>query len=109
MEIPLNTPIMAHDEEITVLEFREPTTKDARSLGIPYRFDQTGTPYPVTEITGNYISRLAGIPSSSVDQLSLVDFNSLSLLVLSFFISSAETVETKLKEEIQKQQQATSE
>lgn len=109
MELPLTTPIMAHDEEITVLELREPTTKDARQLGLPYGIDETGNYIPKTELAAKYIARLAGIPSSSVDELSISDFNTAAWIVLSFFLFSAETRETKLKEQAQKQQQAVSE
>lgn len=109
MEIQLTRAIQAHDEELTQLTLKELTTSLVRLLGIPYRFDETGTPYPVAELTAKYISKLAGIPLSSVDQLSPVDFNNLSLVIIGFFLSSAETVETKLKEQTQKQQELVSE
>lgn len=106
MQYELTTPIQAHDEELKVLEFKEPTTKTVRKLGLPYKFDETGMPLPVTEIAARYISELAKIPSSSVDQISVYDFNNLCMVVLGFFLNSAQAVEAKLAE--QKQMEAES-
>lgn len=103
MKIPLNKPIMAHDEELTELDIHEPTAKLARQLGLPYRFDENGIPYPVASITAKYIERLAKIPASSVDELSVFDFNNLTMLVTGFFISSAGTVEAEVTKETLKQ------
>lgn len=106
MEIPLTKPIMAHDEEITVLELREPSPKDARMLGLPYGADTTTGYYiPKPEIAAKYIARLAGIPASSVDSLSIVDFNNAVWVVMSFFLYSADTMETKLEAQMQKLQE----
>lgn len=99
MQYELTTPIQAHDEEVKVLEFKEPTTKIVRKLGLPYKFDETGMPLPVTEIAARYISELAKIPSSSVDQLAVYDFNNLCVVILGFFLSSAPAVEAKLAEQ----------
>ena len=101
MEYQLTTPIQAHDEEVTVLEFKEPTTKIVRKLGLPYKFDDTGMPLPVTEIAARYMAELAKIPSSSVDQIAVYDFNNLCMVVLGFFLSSAQAVEAKLAEQKQ--------
>lgn len=99
MQYELTTPIQAHDEEVSVLNLKEPTTKLARKLGLPYRLDEKSIPYPLPDITARYISELAVIPPSSVDQLSIVDFNTLSFMVTSFFLSSAPAVEAKAKQE----------
>lgn len=106
MDYQLTTPIMAHDEELTTLTLKELTTKTVRKLGLPYRLDEKGVPYPLPEIMAHYISALAVIPLSSVDQLSVVDFNTLSFTVLGFFLSSAQAVEAKLAEQKQMENQS---
>ncbi len=102
MKVLLTKPIMAHDEEVIELELKEPSTKLTRRLGLPYRLDERGIPYPVADVAANFIVRLAGIPSSSVDELSPVDFNNLALIIISFFLSSAEAVEAEAEKMKQK-------
>ena len=65
-------------------------------------------PLPVAEIAARYIVELAEIPSSSVDQISVFDFNNLCLVVLGFFLSSAQAVEAKLAERKQAETESAS-
>lgn len=106
MDYQLTTPIMAHDEELTTLTLKELTTKTVRKLGLPYKFDEAGMPLLVAETAARYIVELAEIPSSSVDQISVFDFNNLCLVVLGFFHSSAQVVEAKLAEQKQMKNQS---
>lgn len=105
MKVLLTKPIKAHDEEVTVLELKEPTTKITRQLGLPYRLDERGVPYPLADVAANFIGKLAGIPMSSVDELSPVDFNNLALIVISFFLSSADAVEAEVSKQMQSKEQ----
>ena len=86
---PLSKPIKAHGEVVETLELTEPGTKDLRELGYPF----SATPgangdadlklFP--EIGARYISRLAKIPMSSVDQMSPGDFLLLHTELCGFF------------------------
>ena len=88
MKVTLSKAITAHNEEVTALELREPTGKDVQELGFPYliimRDDDQALQIQVKTV-GKYISRLAGIPPSSVDQLTAGDLSTMAGAVMSFF------------------------
>ncbi len=87
--VQLSKPISAHGEEVTSLTLREPTGKDVKECGVPFGIEGGGVvlqPAPAAKL----ISRLAGIPSSSVDALSAPDFLTLANTVIGFFSSSRE-------------------
>lgn len=86
--LALMRPIQAHGEELRQLAFRPLTTKDIRSLGMPFGFGKDGASMPDTAVIARYIVALAGIPSSSVDQLSPPDFLAAMGVVLDFFGSA---------------------
>lgn len=89
MKFTLSTPIKAHGDELSEIELREPTTKDVRELGYPF----SATPgangdadlklFP--DIAAKHISRLAGIPMSSVDQIHPGDFLLIHTELCGFF------------------------
>lgn len=87
--IPLTQPITAHGDELYLLELREPTTKDVRSLGYPYVLVNTASGSGGIEflanVVANYIVLLGKIPMSSVDQLTLADFTRAQGVVQGFF------------------------
>ena len=85
-ELKLNKPIRAHGEDIHVLELREPTGKDVRELGFPYMVSGDGGVRMDAGGISKYISRLAGIPPSSVDEMLPADLNAISWEVVSFFL-----------------------
>lgn len=87
-ELPLNTPISAHGETIHVLEFNEPTGKDVRELGFPYQMNQDESIKIQAHVISKYISKLANIPMSSVDQMSPSDINAAGWLVAGFFLQA---------------------
>lgn len=72
-------------EELFELTFREPTPNDVNELGLPYRLNADLTTQPIPAVCAKYISRLAGIPTSVVDKLSLSDYTMLLYLVVAFF------------------------
>lgn len=90
--LTLTKPIKAHGEDVSVLTFREPTGKDIRECGVPYSIGQRGdevVTYPDARNTAKLIVALAGIPTSSVDQLSMADFNAAMMVVIGFFGAAA--------------------
>lgn len=84
MKITLTTPIMHGEEEITVLDLREPNTGDVMACGYPLVIGD-GEATPRADVIGALIARLASIPPSSVKQISLLDLNVLMGVVLGFF------------------------
>lgn len=82
----LSKAITAHNETLTVLEFREPTGKDVRELGYPYQVSNDESIKLSASITAKYISRLANIPMSSVDEMSPSDMGLAGALVIGFFV-----------------------
>lgn len=87
--IKLSQPIKAHGEEVSELELSEPTTKDVMELGYPYLVvpsdtDETGIELR-PKVAGRYISRLAKIPMSSVEQLAIADLQLLQGEIMGFF------------------------
>ena len=93
--IQLSRPITAHGEETSELNFREPTVKDIRQIGLPQRLVPSTNSESVSvevraDIVGQYIARLAAVPLSSVDQLAIRDFNACMGVVMGFFNGGAE-------------------
>lgn len=83
--LTLSKAIQAHNETVTILEFREPTGRDVRELGYPYQLNQDDSIKLLSGVTAKYIVRLAGIPMSAVDEMSAADLNVASHLVAGFF------------------------
>lgn len=83
--ITLTRPIQAHGEELRELTLREPTGKDLRTLGLPFTVSASGQVNPDSGALARHIGVLAGIPPSSVDQLSATDFMTCTVAVLGFF------------------------
>ncbi|QGU14872.1 phage tail assembly protein [Leclercia sp. 119287] len=87
-EMVLNQPVSAHGETISVLEFQEPTGKDVRELGYPYQMNQDESIKLQAHIIAKYIVKLAGVPLSTVDQMSPGDLNTAGWLVAGFFLQA---------------------
>jgi len=86
--VPLSKPIKAHGEEVEVLELREPTAEDAIEVGTPFLIivgDGENKIEIRNKVVAKYISLLAKIPLSSVNQLSLPDLQLAQAAVLGFF------------------------
>ncbi|QIM43933.1 phage tail assembly protein [Leclercia adecarboxylata] len=88
-EIQLTTAVRAHGEDLFVLELREPTGKDVRELGFPYVTTGDAGIKLDAGVIAKYVSRLAGIPLSSVDAMSPADLNSISWDVAGFFLGAS--------------------
>lgn len=86
---PLSKPIKAHGEEMDTLELSAPGTKDVRELGYPFSAQPNASGdadmklHP--EVGARYISRLAKIPMTSVDQMDPGDFLMLHTELCGFF------------------------
>ena len=88
MKVKLTKAINAHGEEVAELDLREPTGRDVQDIGFPYLIVMTGDEQALqiqVKTVGKYVSKLAGIPPSSVDQLSAGDLSTLTGAVMSFF------------------------
>jgi hypothetical protein len=82
----LSKPIKVAGEEVRELSYRDPSVDDADACGeMPYSMQRDGIPIPRPAACVFFISRMAGIPPSSVKQMSGWDFNMLSQEVISFF------------------------
>lgn len=93
VDVPLNVPIKAHGEEVSVLTLRRPTVAEVRKIGrLPYIVggtDESGNLTPDMGVVPAYISVCAGIPPSSVDQVDLSDLNTLAWRIAGFFVEPA--------------------
>lgn len=96
VEIQLSAPIKAHGKEIDTLKLREPTTKDLIEVGQPFLIvigdgseESSGVKIQLSAVA-KYIVRLAGVPMSSVEQLSKGDFSKAQAAVLGFFGTNAD-------------------
>ncbi|WP_208449714.1 phage tail assembly protein [Burkholderia ambifaria] len=95
MKIPLSKPIEAHGETLDALELREPAPADTRAIkALPYALDREENVHVRPDVVAQYIARLASIPPSSVDQIDLVDFNSMCWTVAGFFLTRASQTPT---------------
>ena len=95
--ITLSRPVQAHGEEITKLEIREPLGVDIRLCGLPFSL-APGTAGGDGEVQireaaiTKYISRLAKVPPTTVDQLAPNDWMTAMGAVLGFFDDAAGTL-----------------
>ncbi|MDT3545613.1 phage tail assembly protein [Cronobacter sakazakii] len=87
-ELQLSKPIQAHGETLHVLEFSDPTGNDVRELGFPYQMNQDESIKLQAGVVAKYVSRLAKIPLSSVDEMSPADLNAAGWLVAGFFLTA---------------------
>ncbi|HBP8874074.1 TPA: phage tail assembly protein [Escherichia coli] len=92
-ELQLKTPIMAHNEKLHVLEFREPTYDEIEAIGFPFTLTATGAVKLDSSVAMQYLPLLAGIPRSSATKLAKLDIFKACVLILNFFTQS-ETEET---------------
>lgn len=85
MKYQLKKPIEHAGETILELDLKEPNTKLAKQLGMPYSVDAEGAPQVNPQICAAYLSKLAGLPPSVIEKISLPDFNVLCWQILLFF------------------------
>lgn len=90
MIVTLNKPISAHGEQIAELTLREPVTKEVIEIGQPMLIiigdEGKSTGIEIRQrVVARWISKLAGIPMSSVEALSIGDFSRCTAVVMGFF------------------------
>lgn len=91
-ELKLAKPVMAHGEQLHVLEFREPTYDEIEAIGFPFTVNDGGNVRPDSGAALKYIPLLANIPRSSAANLAKFDIFKASMIILTFFTGSgAET------------------
>ena len=88
--VNLSKPVMAHGEEVDRLTLRAPTSEDVMQIGLPTLLvpgaDGESVGVEVrTPVVGKYISRLAGVPLSTVKALPFCDFEKCIGAVMGFF------------------------
>lgn len=90
LTIHLSKPITAHGEEVSQITLREPVPEDIMQIGTPTLLIPSSDGESVgieirAKLIGQYISRLGGIPLSSVKALALGDFMQCQGAVMGFF------------------------
>ncbi|MDU8357979.1 phage tail assembly protein [Pseudomonas syringae group sp. J309-1] len=91
----LAVPITAHDQEVTEITLRRPTTKEVRAIkALPYKIDKDEAVTLDMDVAAKYIAVCASIPASSVDQLDISDFNTLCWEIAGFFMSAESSKST---------------
>jgi Phage tail assembly chaperone proteins, E, or 41 or 14 len=87
--IKLQTPVEAYGEKVHEITLREPTGKDIRKAGVPFRSwqDENGTTYNGADpqAVATLVALMGNIPPSAVDQLSAPDWLACMEGVTSYF------------------------
>ncbi|MBW6399982.1 phage tail assembly protein [Roseomonas sp. HJA6] len=84
--VPLTKPIEAHGETLSELTLREPTGKDIRLCGMPFRIGaEDGSIIIDTSAMAKMIGGLAGLPPSAIDKMPPSDWSAAMAAVLGFF------------------------
>ena len=88
--IQLKKPIKAHGEEVSEITLREPVTKEVIEIGQPMLIivgdEGKSTGIEIRQrVVARWVSKLAGIPMSSVEALSLGDYSRCTAAVMGFF------------------------
>ncbi len=88
--IKLSKPITAHGDEVSEITLRDPGTKDVIELGLPTLIipsdDGKSAGVEIRQkVVARYIMKLAAIPLSSVESLSMNDFSRCTAIVMGFF------------------------
>jgi len=84
----LSKPIQAHGEELRELHWREPTGGDIEMAGNPVYLDFSGAAPSITfneKKMANMMSRLCGVPPSSIRALTAKDWNAVAWKMFKFF------------------------
>lgn len=89
-DVPLRFPVQAHGETVSTLTLQRPTGADLFHCGDPFA-DGLAQSAKVRSLFA-LISRLAGVPESTVKQLSVQDIKTVEFLLHLFFQPSAATL-----------------
>ncbi len=84
--VTLSRPIEAHGESLAELTLREPSGKDIRTFGMPYRIGaEDGSVIIDAAAMHRYIAGLAAVPPSAVDKMPPADWSAAMAAVMGFF------------------------
>lgn len=88
--IQLKRPVTAHGEQVSEITLREPVTKEVIEIGQPMLIvvgeDGKSTGIEIRQrVVARWVSKLAGIPMSSVEALGLGDYSRCTAVVMGFF------------------------
>ncbi len=87
--VPLSHEVKAHGETLSALTLREPRGADLVAAGLPFSLrEEPGraiTPVIDPRSCRDLIARLADVPPSTVDALSVADFMAAAAAVMGFF------------------------
>lgn len=83
--VKLSKPITANGEEVSELQFRDPTGEDVINYGLPMMFNEDGMTDIKMNVVAKYVQKLASIPLSSVRQIAPSDMAVLAVTVAGFF------------------------
>lgn len=95
----LSVPITHGQESLTELTINEPTAKQIREIGIPFRISASAGSQDFdfnADRMCRYISKLAAIPPSVVDQICASDFMRIAAVICGFFEKSPDSVNKTL-------------
>jgi hypothetical protein len=84
----------AYGDSIDKLTFRPPVAKDARACGMPFRLSADNELIIDLPALMRLAERLANVPQSTIDSLSLVDLTEVQKALMSFFTESPSTSST---------------
>lgn len=75
LRLQLSEPVTAHDEQLTVLELRQPTGGDVMDIGLtmPDGVDENGSGGSMNLPTVWFSAKLASVPPSTIRSLSVKD------------------------------------
>ena len=94
-QLVLSKPITAHGETLRVIELQEPTYDQVAKFGMPFTLTGVGGVRLDAAVALAYVPELAGVPLSSVKQLSPYDIFAVSMGVLAFFTPSTASVSSE--------------
>lgn len=84
----LRRPVAAHGEEVDHLELAEPDTRMVMDLGYPFLVvtgDAGAGVQLQPKVAARYLSRLAGVPVSTIERLAISDLQELQAWLMGFF------------------------
>ncbi|MBU8538731.1 phage tail assembly protein [Falsiroseomonas tokyonensis] len=98
-KLKLSAPIPAHGAQLHELTLRDPSGRDLRECGLPYRLLAEGGVVIDGPASHRMIAQLAAVPPSSIDQLTGADWNAAAQVVLTMVAGQQlATVENALAE-----------
>lgn len=89
MIITLIKPIKAHGEEVTELTLKDPTYAQIEKNGMPFFGTDEGDVKVDMKSALRYLPEMAGVPPSSIEQMSPPDLVKAAYGVVSFFTPNA--------------------